>query len=99
MRLEVTVNEVKLKMWYAGGWHAWYSERPDLNVSYCIKGMEGQILFPSTRILRNLARKYLGSALHEEWREPFLDVHVKGGTTLEQRATFLGALAARSKKR
>lgn len=58
---------------------------------------DNDLEFPSKKIMKRLARKFLDSDYDEKQRECELSFYIKSGSKLEDRAAFLAAVATHTK--
>lgn len=97
--MRAKVNDVELQMRYEG--LSGLTKSFGCSASYVIESVSHQSLkgveLPNSRVLKRLARVYLGSPVHEWWRTPHLCIGIKGGLSEEKRAAFLAAVTARTK--
>ena len=104
----VTVREVTLLL--MGSRHQHNNKLTEISViifgrTEAIRAdLQARIMFPSFRVVKNLSRKYLSrNALLDSMAKSHVTPHncirfnVAEGTTIEERAIFLAALAARTR--
>ncbi len=96
------VGVIELELLFHSRWGGTYSKANKGWAVYKLIANGRQVIFPSLRIMQRLARKYL----KVRYREPpcnelsrfsfnrHLDIGLWKGTTLEQRAAFVGAVCA-----
>lgn len=95
MLMKAEVDGVRLVMGFE-------AQKPGpLSAAFTVASESGPVRFPSTQSMLHLARKYLGSAISVDCAfndaNECLTLFIRPGTDKDQRAAFLGALAAKTK--